>query len=82
MAQSWLWGSQIAVNIYIYIYTYIYIYILFKCHGSILFLSFNVVVKKLVITTNLVVKIQNPVMNHELRPIKLSPIYNIYVQLV
>ena len=45
-----------------------------KEHGSINnFTSFcHVVVKKLMVTKNLIVKIQNPVVNHESRPVNLK----------
>ena len=49
-------------------------FILFKCHRSIdNSIDFYLFVKRLMITKNSVVKIQNR-MNHESRPVKLNPV--------
>ena len=50
-------------------------FILFKCHRFIDNSNDSyLVVKRLMITKNAVVKIQTLIMNHESRPVKLNPV--------
>ena len=60
-------------------------FILFKCHrtidNSIDFLSFYLVIRRLMITQNLVVKIQSLVGNQELEPCDLTQMVNFPTQI-